>query len=415
MARLKGIIFSLRDVIVRRGAFDAQLFPELTKLIVWLRNEGIQPVFVGNHPWIATTQDGPARDLKDVLAPHWGETPWYIAQHGDMPFKPRADAMEHVLEKQGWNPHEAIYVGNTEDDMKTARNGKLLFLNALWHGEANPYGFQFKSPRDIARFVDCFCLGINDWFWALEAGDLQVYALAPFSTLSAKYADAQGYSYHARNTAKDLGGDPVFWGRLLAATVYLSGLSEKISYITSYPGHSPTSGKPVVNDALRILADSMRKTFIPDLLVRHIKAQKSQTARQAGRSVDHLNQINSIYLNATPTKNKAGEIYVNPPLRHGKTVLIVDDFCTEGNSFEAARAYIQSTGAKSISLAWLKTINTDYREIRPIPRLIPYKPNTLVKAPPRVDHYFSHHIRNPTATANLQQIFTRYYHWNWPS
>ena len=215
--------------------------------------------------------------------------------------------------------------------------------------------------------------------------------------------------------SKYLGGDPVFWGRLLAATVYLSGLSEEISYITSYPGHSPTSGEPVVNDALRILANSLRKTFIPDLLIRHIQAQKSQTARQAGRSVDHLNQINSIRLNSAPIKNKASELYVTPPLRRGKTALVVDDFCTEGNSFEAARTYIQSTGAKTICLAWLKTINTDYREIRPLPKLISYKANTLVSAPQRVSHYFSSNIRNPTATADLQQVFNRYYHWDWPS
>jgi hypothetical protein len=217
MPRLKGAIFSLRDVVVRQGAFDPKLFTELGKLINWLRTHGVQPVFVGNHPWIAKTPGGAVNDMKVLLAEHWGAVPWYIAIRGDMPFKPKAAAMEHVLAQQGWKPHEAIYVGNTEDDMLTARNGKLLFLNALWHGEANPYGYQFDSPRDIARFVDCFCLGIDDWFWALEVGDLRVYALAPFSTLSPKYADAQGYSYHARNTAKDLGGDPIFWGRLLAA------------------------------------------------------------------------------------------------------------------------------------------------------------------------------------------------------
>jgi hypoxanthine phosphoribosyltransferase len=414
MPRLKGVIFSLRDVIVRRGAFDAKLFPELTTLIVWLRNQGIQPVFVGNHPWIARMQDGVTKDLKEALAECWGEVPWYIAQRGDMPFKPKADAMEHVLGKQGWKPHEAIYVGNTDDDMKTARNGKLLFLNALWHGEANPYGFQFDSPRDIARFVDCFCLGIDNWFWVLEAGDLRVYALAPFSTMSSKYADAQGYSYHARNTAKNLGGDPIFWGRLLAATVYLSGLAEEISYVTSYPGHSTTSAQPVVNDALSILADSLRKNFIPDLLVRHTTAHKSQTARQAGRAIDHLNQINSIHLNPAPRKNKRGEVYANPPLHRGKTVLVVDDFCTEGNSFEAARAYIQSTGAKTICIAWLKTINTDYREIKSLPKLRPYESNQLDKAPERVNHWFSNHIRNASATADLQQVFTRYHKWDWP-
>jgi hypoxanthine phosphoribosyltransferase len=95
-------------------------------------------------------------------------------------------------------------------------------------------------------------------------------------------------------------------------------------------------------------------------------------------------------------------------------VLIVDDFCTEGNSFETARAYIENTGATAICLAWLKTINTDYREIRPIPKLKPYEPNHLDKAPNRVAHWFSHHIRNAGATADLQQVFDRYYHWKWP-
>src|SRR5215207_8129969 len=170
--------------------------------------------------------------------------------------------------------------------MITARSAKLLFLNAVWHGVANPYGFQFDSPKDIARFVDCFCLGMGDWFWALESKDLRVYALAPFSTRSARYADAQGYSFDARGTAKLLGGDPVFWGRLLSARVYLSGLTDEISYVTSYPGHSTTSSPPVVNNALTILAESLRKTFIPDLIVRHTTAEKSQTARQQGWKLD---------------------------------------------------------------------------------------------------------------------------------
>ena len=211
MSRLKGVVFSLRDVIVRRGTLDAKIFRELIKLIGWLRDRGVQPVFVGNHPWVAKTGDGAGKDLRVFLAEHWGEAPWFIAQNGDMPFKPTAGAMQQVLARQGWKPQETIYVGNTDDDMKTARNGKLLFLNALWHGEANPYGFQFELPRDIARFIDCFCLGIDDWFWALEAGDLRVYALAPFSTLSPRYADAQGYSYHARNTAKSLTQKSTAW------------------------------------------------------------------------------------------------------------------------------------------------------------------------------------------------------------
>jgi orotate phosphoribosyltransferase len=35
-------------------------------------------------------------------------------------------------------------------------------------------------------------------------------------------------------------------------------------------------------------------------------------------------------------------------MKHGKTVLVVDDFCTQGNSFEAARAFIRATGAQVV-------------------------------------------------------------------
>jgi hypothetical protein len=193
MARLKGAIFSLRDVIVRRGAADPQLTSELGKLIAWLRHHEVRPVFVSNHAWVAKMPDGTSKDLKTVLSDEWGDVPWYVAMNGDMPFKPYADAMKHVLTVQGWKPHEAIYIGNTKDDMKTAVNGNLLFLNAVWHGEASPYGYQFDSPLDVGRFIDCFCLGIDDWFWELEHGDVRVYALGPYSTKSPRYAEAQQF------------------------------------------------------------------------------------------------------------------------------------------------------------------------------------------------------------------------------
>ncbi|CAM5766356.1 hypothetical protein LMIY3S_01795 [Labrys miyagiensis] len=330
-----------------------------------------------------------------------------------MPFKPTAAAMEFILTKHNWKPHEAMYVGNTPEDMRTARNGKLLFLNALWHGIDNPYGFQFESPKDIARFIDCFCPGIDDWFWALEEKDLRVYSLAPFTTMSTKYEEAKEYSRHARDTAKLIGGDPIFWGRLLSAAVYLSGLSEEISYITSYPGHSPKSAPPVVNGALRILGDSMRNNFIPDLIVRHSEAEKSQALRQARKPVEVRNQINTICLNPQPTKNSGGALYASSPLRAGKTVLVVDDFCTEGNAFEAARTYISATGASTICLAWLKTISSDYGEVSPLPKVRPYGPNTLDKEPNRVGHWYSKHIRNSDAAEQLAHSFERYNNWNW--
>lgn len=419
MRSLKGVIFSIRNVVVSRGNIDPELFLDLARLMRWLRANRVQPVFVGNAPWSARMENGETQNLEDVLATHWGPMPWYIAERGDMPFKPRADAMAHVLAKHVWRPDEVVYVGNTDLDMKTARNGGLLFLNASWYcGEAGTqsrYGFHFESPSDIARFIDCFYFCFHSWFWALETGDLRVYAVAPFSTMpTTLYSDARQYSHHARKTAKKLGGNSTFWGQLLTALVFRSSVSKEISFVTAYPGHSPNSGKPVVNDALKILSDSLRRAFLPNLIVRHAEAINLRIARKNEQTIGCDDQINTIRLNPNPIRDGRGTTYADPPLRVGKTVLVVDDFCTEGNSFEAARAYVHSTGAKAICLAWLKTINSNYRELTPLPKLRPYKTNIADEPECRLAHRFGEHILNPDAAADLQHAFRKYYDWAWP-
>jgi hypothetical protein len=300
--------------------------------------------------------------------------------------------------------------------MRTARNGGILFLNALWHGEANPYGYQFASPIDIARFVDCICLGLHEWFWAIERDSLRVYALAPYTTLSPAYAIAHTYSANAKATAKHGGGDPTFWGRLLAARVYFSGLVDEISYITAYPGHAPNSKQPVVAEALTILAQSLHRQYLPDLVIRHSKAQKSQTARTAGAIVGIENQLTTIMLNPAPRKGPGGNPYKNTPLRNGKTILLVDDICTQGNSFEAGRAFIEATGAQAICLSWLKTINTNYNAVvGNVPIKDPYAPLRLSTKIPTTPYFFASAIVDGGATTDLAQVHNSYFGWKWPS
>jgi hypothetical protein len=300
--------------------------------------------------------------------------------------------------------------------MKTARNGGVLFLNAIWHGEATPYGYQFDSPKDVARFVDCLCLGLNNWFWALQHGNLRVYALAPFTTLSPALSEARAYSESAKATAKQGAGDATFWGRLLAARVYFSGLVDEINYITAYPGHSPHSRQTVIADALTILAQSLHHQFLPDLIVRHAKAQKSQSARATGRTVDIQNQLSTIHLNRFPKKGLDGTPYKNNPVSKGKTVLLVDDICTQGNSFEAGRAFVEKTGAEVICLSWLKTINRDYNAVAgTVPLVDPYVPYTGTGEIPLIAYPYAGAIVDPSATTDLSQIHKSYFRWQWPT
>lgn len=413
---LRGVIFSLRDVLIRAGQADMELWRETLRLLRYLKSRGVEPVFVSNEPWSVGFPDGTSKTFKALLEDELGAVTYYVAMEGTMPFKPTAAAMEYVLREKGWQRHEAVFVGNSEIDMRTASNGGLMFLNATWHGVANPYGFQFTSPLDIARFIDCLCLGLNDWFWALNDDDLRVYAMAPFSTMSSGYLRAHAYSANARATAKDGAGDATFWGRLLAARVYFSGLADEIDYITAYPGHSPDSAPTVIADALSILAGSLRKFYLPDLIVRHTKAQKSQAARKDGKAVDVLNQLTTIHLRTDPRKNLTDNRYRHPPLKRGKTVLLVDDICTQGNSFEAGRAFINSTGARTICLSWLKTINTDYRAISPRIKIrLPFKPTGPGPDVGIVPYGYQAAIVSHAAQVDLAELYQRYFNWAWPA
>jgi hypothetical protein len=412
---LKGVIFSLHDVLARQGTIDAALFGETVKLLRYLKGRGVEPVFIGNHDWTISSA-GANKPFRSLLEEQLGRVSYYIGGKDGMPYKPRADSTGHILSEKAWSKREVIYVGNTQDDMRTAANGGLMFVNAMWYNAASPYGFQFESPLDVARFIDCMCLGLERWFWALERGGLRVYSMAPFTTMSARYARAHAYSANARATSKQGAGDANFWGRLLAARVYLSGLADEINYITAYPGHTPTSKPTVIADALNILGQCLRKNYLPDLVIRHTKAAKSQTTRASGGYVGIDNQLTTIKLNPAPARGVGGTAYKSMPLKAGKTVLLVDDFCTKGNSFEAGRAFIGATGAETICLSWLKTINSDYRAAAPPIKITdPYVPQAVNTPITTTTHSYHSSIRSHGAPTDLADLYERYLNWRWPA
>lgn len=412
---LKGVIFSLRNVLAKNGDTDSSVLRNTLKLLKYLKSKGVEPVFFGNHDWsIKLGSKKDAIPFKDFLEKNIGPVHYYIGGKNGVPMKPTAASTAFILNEHGWNASEIMYVGNTPDDMKTAKNGNILFINALWHGEETDYGFKFSDPGDVARFIDCICLGLNDWFWKIEQPPLRAYAMAPFTTMSSHYMEAHAYSSDARATAKSGAGHAEFWGRLIAARVYFSGLAQEIDYITAYPGHAPGSKQTVIAEALNILGQSVAKSYIPDLIERHTAAVQSHKARAGNRPVGLENQLTTIKLSRNPSRGIRGKRYTNQPLKRGKTILLVDDFCTEGNSFEAGRAFLEALGAKVICLSWLKTINTDYQKLAaPVSGLKPYEPLQVSRAISRQPISFSSGVVNHSASDDLADLYERYMSWDW--
>jgi len=296
--------------------------------------------------------------------------------------------------------------------MRTAVNGGLLFLNAKWHGEATEYGFEFLTPSAIGRFIDVFCTHGSPWYFKIEDGPLRVYAMGLYSTYDEQ---AQRYAGDARDAAKFGGGTASFWKQFLFSRLYLSGLCAEFDYIATYPGHSTNAREATAQEELITLAKCFRKFYLPDLIVRHTTAIKSQKARNQREAIDHKNQVDTIRLTENPLKNDSGKRFAASPLRQDKTVLVLDDICTRGFSFEAARHFIQQTGASVISVAWLKTPNTPYTRLDLQRKFDPFKAQTAPEQLATKTYAYGNHIDDVCAPRTIADSLAAYKKWDWPA
>lgn len=397
--KLKCVVFGDRDVIK-----DDDRLPEFKRLIEFLIAKNIKPVILSND---LTEQ---RLSLEAQLKQNYPQLVWYIADRDGVPKKPKAGAVGFVLEHLGIEPKQAIYVGNTDNDMQTAVNSKLLFLNATWYGENTDYGFKFPTPQEIARFIDIFCLRDHLWAYCISEQGLEYYALGIYGIYEDKY---KSYSDDAREAAKFGRGHPDFWIKYLLSTVYLSGLHERIDYIAPYPGHKQGSTPTVMEETIVTFAKCCRKKYLKDLIVRHNTATKSAYARFDKRPLDHFNQLNTIHLNSTPVKNDKGDIYKNFPVKKGKTVLVIDDFCTQGYSLEAARNFIEQTGAKVILISLLKTILKSYERIDNLGKFDPCKPNKFSTVGKRHVYPFDSYWIEKSAHQEIRSKLQQYDRWKW--
>lgn len=409
--RLKGVILSTEDTLVNSGKIKADVYSEVKKLIKYFSLRGITPVLLSNRNWTITDGEGNKKNFFDDLESKYKDLVIF-SPHRDkqVPFKPSSAATQYVLDQMGWEPNETVYIGSGEADMRTAVNGKILFLRATWYSNNTTYGFEFSQPKELARFIDTLCLREHFWSHEIKDGDFEYYALAPFSTLKAEF---KKYSENARAAAKFGHGDVDFWLGALVTSMYFTGIHERIDFIAAYPGHRVGVGNDKMNDDLMTFGKCFNKGYLHDLIERHSDAIKSQTARQRGIAIDHHNQLNTIRLKKFPTKNY-NRVYQSAPLRTGKTVLLVDDICTKGWSLEAARKYIERTGAKTIMVTWLKTINTDIQCIARTGDFDPYKATIFSNI--RIDKTYSYHAYHVDGAASeeLTEQLQQYIDWDWP-
>jgi hypothetical protein len=318
-----------------------------------------------------------------------------------------------VRDERGWKANETLLIGNTDADMQSAVNGKVLLLNAQWYEKTMDYGFPCETPKEVARFIDTFCFRDRFWYFKIEDDPIQVYSLAPLSTF---FEEAKYYSENFLDNVKnELALDEDFWARLLSTSTYFDGIYESVNYFTAYPKHEAGGHSKVLIRPMTKFAQCFRKSYLTDLVMRHTTALKSQFHRSV---VTHATQLDTINLLQHPQRISGGQLkpYKNFPIKKDSKVLIIDDVCTKGMSFEAARVYLNQVGANVICVSFLKALKHGYESLSHV--LLPqgpFRPNKATDITYGKKYRLDEYIADSDAPARLTMRLRNYKNWDWPA
>ena len=419
MAKLKGVILGVENVLMKVGDIEPQtaILEETGRLVRFLQSQRVEIVVLTNRNWVVTSDGAKKIPLQDFIKRIWGvDLIWHLCAQGGMPAKQTAASIELVRNKRGWRANETLFVGNTENDMRAAVNGKVLLLNAQWYQKTMPYGFPCETPKEVARFIDIFCFRDDFWYFRVEDGPIRVYSLAPFSTIYDRFPEETYYSKDfLANVKNELADDEDFWAKLLSTSTYFDGVYATVDYITAYPKHEAGQYQQVLVRPMTKFAQCFRKSYITDLITRHTTALKAQFNRPV---VNHVTQLNSIHIHQNPHRisNEQLKQYANFPAGTGKKVLVIDDVCTQGFSFEAARIYLNRAGAEVVCVSFLKAFRHGYESLNKaiLPRGA-FRPNTVTDMALGKIYSLNGHIVDPDAASKLKQRLVKYQNWDWPA
>jgi Haloacid dehalogenase-like hydrolase len=240
--------------------------------------------------------------------------------------------------------NEIVWLGDSNLDMRSAVNARILYFNAGWSQPNYPYGINLSAPALLPLYLSEFFVKPVSWYWEFNGTDGQgqrVIAKAMMDTrgagISALQNDLVGVLKGSRNPriGPMMLRDFVFLhfvGSLFGDSFY-----HEIDTWTAYPS-SRRGVNPALGTLVNLAAKLFRERYVEDLLVRHTVATDSGEARLRQEPVDFSNQSNTMQLNPEHRQRIRGQF-----------VVVIDDFTTDGYSGECARLLLLKAGAAKVA------------------------------------------------------------------
>jgi hypothetical protein len=240
---LKAVLIGPHGTVFKEGKVQPALMSDLVLFIRRMTANGIHVGLWSQHP-VTYRHRGGEDPVETYLSRQSGTAvPFYRANYGRLPARRFGGSVNPILQQLGVHPHEVILVGNDKEDMLAGVNNNLLLMRPEWYPGEHEYGFLVDSISDMAQFCELFGLRQHPIFWSIDANNLHVRSMGPFSTM--RRPDFAIFGSDARNVAKHGVGNRRFWFLMIISSLYFSGLLRDVHYLCPFPGHDPGSVSPV--------------------------------------------------------------------------------------------------------------------------------------------------------------------------
>ena len=142
---------TFRQHYVQHCQDNTTLYPGISELLTTLKERGYQMAIVSNKLQAGVTELYEAQ-FRDTISVAIGEAP-------DVQRKPAPDMVEKALSQLHSEKSDAIYIGDSDTDLKTAENAGLPCISVLWGFRDKPFLLQHgakifaETPTDILKVL----------------------------------------------------------------------------------------------------------------------------------------------------------------------------------------------------------------------------------------------------------------------
>ncbi|MCO4331148.1 phosphoribosyltransferase [Staphylococcus hyicus] len=281
----------------------------------------------------------------------------YINSNNDLKdkvrFVERGKISKKFTNEQDYKSKDFVLIGGVDEDIWIASNNNILLLNPTWietSSKVQKYGFDIDNPEQMIK-----CLKILEINSSVYSRNNISENTELISISSARNSGATPEQNFIINSYKDYLKKSIDQYKYAVFFHYLTLITQnsefkEVDYWISAPSSScdKKDGIYEIEDYSRYLMSKKRKS---EIIIRHTPAQKSTEINSSlRRQLDSSRHFETLYLNPK-FKNKL----------KGATVVVLDDYVTNGHTFEAVRNLLTEAGVKKIYLITMGTFKMPYQ------------------------------------------------------